>query len=344
MVSLAVALVVAAVGLFAGLVKPGPVFWVDLYWTVLIERGVVDPTRDRYPWTVAVDWSRDRKSIVSAGYHPDVLLWDASSGKLRQRLRGHRTWVQEAIFSPDGARIASVDWGGIIMVWRAESGQPLHRLKADQDLFTVTFHPTREHLAAGSYQGTVTVFDLETGEVLKQFMANPGGTLFITYSPDGRLMAAAGEDARIHLLDAATYLPLARLGGHEKGITSVAFSRDGSHLLSCGDDGTARLWDPRSRRLLQTWDTGARWVNFCTLLPGDRQFLTGDTSGAVRLWTIGVPERGKVLGRHDDWVQCVRVSQDGKRAVSAGKAGLIKIWDLEGHRLVRDIMVGSHVQ
>ena len=333
-------LVVVGAGSFAARVEPGPVFWVDLYWTALIEVGWVDPSSDRYPWTVAVDWSPDGQTLVTAGYHPEVLLWDARTGSLRRRLPGHRAWVQEAVFSPDGTRIASVDWGGHLLV-RGVNGRAPRRLRAGRDLFTVAFHPLGGLLATGSMDGTVSVFDLRTGEVQERFTANPGGTLFVTYSPGGRLLAAAGEDRTIHLLDASSYRTLARLTGHRGGVTSVSFDRGGKTLLSCGDDGTLRRWDLASRRLLRTWHSGARWVNFCTMLPDGQRFLSADTSGAVRLWSVGSQQRGRVLLRHDDWAQCVRVSRDGERMASVGKAGKIHIWDLKADRLLRTMDVGQ---
>ena len=331
--------------LFAWRVVPGPVYWVDLYWTVLLDRGWVSPHEDRYPWTVAVDWAPGDSALVTAGYQPDVLLWEPSNGTLIRRLSGHRTWVQEAVFSPDGARIASVDWDGVIIVWETSSGRILHRLEADRDLFTVAFHPTRQELAAGSYEGTVTTFSLDSGTRIASFRANAGGTLFINYSPDGALLASAGEDATIRLFDATSYDPAATLKGHAKGITSVSFAGDGRRLLSCGDDGTARLWDRTSGRQLRVWQTGARWVNFCAFVgQGGQRFVTGDTNGEVRLWQAASDEPGRVVVVHDDWVQCVRPSRGGDKFASVGKAGMIKIFDLAGDKLLRTMEVAPHVK
>jgi len=331
--------------LFAWRVKPGPVYWVDLYWTLLLDNGWVSPHEDRYPWTVAVDWAAGGDALVSAGYQPAVLLWDPRSGEMTRRLEGHKTWVQEAIFSPNGRRVASVDWDGVVLVWEASSGRILHRFEADRDLFTVAFHPTRAELAAGSYQGTVTLFDLGSGERIRRFPSNPGGTLYINYSPDGAVLASAGEDASIRILHGITYDPILTLKGHERGVTSVSFAGDGRGMISCGDDGTVRLWDRQGGKQLRLWQTGARWVNFCAFVgPGGRRFLTGDTNGEVRLWQADSAEAGEVVARHDDWVQCVRPSRDGRLFASVGKAGMIKVFDLAGDRLLRTMKVAPHVR
>ena len=336
---LAVVLLAASAG--AWWVWPGPVYWVDLYWTALIESGVVDPHQDRYPWTVAVDWSPDGRTIVSAGYQPDVLLWDARSGKLRRRLKGHRVWVQEAIFSPDGARIASADWDGVVLIWDARSGRRLQRLKAEGDLFSVAFHPSRPLLAAGSSWGHVTVFDLRSGAVVARRMSNPGGVLYLGYSWDGKLLVTAGEDTQIRLLDGKTLQQKGQLTGHRGGVTSFSFV-DSHYLLSCGDDGTIRLWDLKGKEQRTAWDSGARWVNFCA--PWSGTFLTADSSGAVREWQYRNPARGQLLVQHDDWAQCVRMSRDGVRFASAGKAGEIKIYNRYTNRVERSINVGAHLE
>jgi len=255
---------VFAVAAFLYFALPGPVFWVDLYWTAAIESGIVDPAEDFYPWTVAVDWSPDGKTVVSSGYHPDVFVWDAATGKLKHRLKGHGMWVQEVIFSPDGRFIASADWDGLAMVWDAETGKPLHRLRAKGQLFSLSFHPGEPVIAAASYdEGRVILFDLGTGGAISSFASNEGGTMFIAYSPDGTILAAGGEDARVNLFETSGYSGLGALVGHEDGVAPLSFSSDGA-LLLCGATQPAARLEGRSRL-----------GEFLLLRPGNRPFPHG---------------------------------------------------------------------
>ncbi len=327
--------------LFSFLMYPGPVFYVDLYWTAALETGFVDPTRDVYPWTVAVDWSPDGRTIAASGYYPDVLLFDASSGRLVGRLKEHKIWVQEVVFSPDGTSLASVDWDGRVVIWDVASQHVRHALKADPNLFTVSFHPTAPLIAVGSYEGTVAVFNPHSENAQRTFHSNDGGTLFVAYSPNGQMLASAGEDAVIRLFDADTDRLLVALKGHEDGVTALSFTSDGLRLLSCGDDGAVRFWDIPDRKILRTWKTGAHWVNFCTLLPGGDAFLSADSDGRILSGIVAESVKPEELIRHKDWAQCVRASRDGHFFASAGKDGFIHIYDLKKRSLLRTIDVST---
>lgn len=317
---------------------PGPVYWVDLYWTLMIDHGFVKPGEDAYPWTVAVDWAPDNSSIATGGYHPDVLVWEPMAGKLITRLKGHKTWVQEVIYSSDGKYIASADWDGRVLLWDTGKWTLEREFVSSGDIFTVAFHPSQPLIASGSYNGIVTVFDLNTGETKTSFSSNPGGTMNITFTGDGSFLAAAGEDGRINLFDTEAFKTAGTLTGHEQGITSLSFSGKGEKLLSCGDDGTIRLWDFAQKRLLITWKASMDWVNFCAFVPDTERFLSANSEGDIALWNRSSPS-GTMLVRHEDWAQCVRPSKDGRYFASVGKRGHINIWDLEKNVLVTQMNV-----
>jgi WD40 repeat protein len=62
-------------------------------------------------------------------------------------------------FSPDGKRLAST-WGSTVKVWDAQTGQETLTLKGHPAGFSgVAFSPDGHRLAAGSYDGTVRIWD-----------------------------------------------------------------------------------------------------------------------------------------------------------------------------------------
>ena len=47
-----------------------------------------------------------------------VLVWDAHSGEVERRLKGHRAAVPCVAWSGDGLRIASGDKSGVLRLWK----------------------------------------------------------------------------------------------------------------------------------------------------------------------------------------------------------------------------------
>ena len=84
------------------------------------------PIREEYVrnFVVAMHFAPDQRTFVTIGALGPVLdlpgvidVWETSTLRHLGTLRGHRSRVQAAAFSPDGARLATADIGGIVRIW-----------------------------------------------------------------------------------------------------------------------------------------------------------------------------------------------------------------------------------
>jgi len=216
--------------------------------------------------------------LISPASSPSPLkVWEVATRRLIRRLSGHTGYCVSLDFSRDGARLASGSRDGTAIIWSTESWKALHTLqnpeKDSQQLGQqrgmvedVAFSPDGKTLALASREGTVQLWDVAGGKLLKTLKGHSSAVGAVAFSPDGRTLATGGGDQTVRLWNVETRRELMQLdsGNVELGgVETLAFSPDGKHLLAGGRrtavwSTTPVVWnDPdraaeKLRRLLQS--------------------------------------------------------------------------------------------
>ena len=104
-------------------------------------------------------------------------------------------------------------------------------------------------LAAGSTDGMIKVFDLESGMCLydladqHQVLSGTSSTVTsVKFSPNGLYLATTGLDGKIHIWEAEEGNHCFTFHAHEGKVSSVEWSPCNSKLTSVGHDCTAKIW------------------------------------------------------------------------------------------------------
>src|SRR5262249_44899531 len=101
-------------------------------------------------------------------------------------------------------------------------------------------------LLTGGRDGTVSLWNLATGQVLLQSPVRRGQILAIALSPDGINVLTGEADGRAYLWNLVTGQELNQFRHDRPAVYAVAFSPDGKAILTGGGDdnhGDAILWD-----------------------------------------------------------------------------------------------------
>ncbi len=183
-----------------------------------------------------------------------VDLLNAQTGERKSFLSGHTYPVEALAFSADGKKLATAtgsDEDKPIRLWNTHTGQLLQTLNGHtRYVHSLVFSPDNSTLASGGWDGTIRLWDPNTGE---QTRTIKWWNVSLTYSPDGKRIAV-GSGARLLLLDANTGKRQQTLFGHTSGIKSIVYSSDGSTLVSSSWDGSSRFWNAGTGSLRLTID------------------------------------------------------------------------------------------
>ncbi len=120
-------------------------------------------------------------------------------------------------------------------------------LKGHSDWVTsISYSPDGKQIASAGLDGTVKLWNTQTGQFLSSLRGHAGGVLGVSFGPDGKQIASASKDQTVKVWDARTGKEVLSCKGHSGWVTDVSFSPDGKQIASASADNTVRVWDART--------------------------------------------------------------------------------------------------
>jgi hypothetical protein len=194
-------------------------------------------------------------------------------------------------------------------------------------VYDVAFSPKGRWLASASYDGTVKVWDMTTGKLLRDLSDHTGAVYGVAFSPDGTRIASAGQDQTVKIWDSTRDRKPLTLTGHAAAVYDVAFSPKGRWLASASYDGTVKVWDMISGQEAGILKGHAAWVYSLAFSPDGTRIATASMDQTVKVWDTATCHDLLTLRGHNNLVWDVAFSPDGTRIASAGRDGTVKLWD-----------------
>jgi hypothetical protein len=176
----------------------------------------------------------------------------------------------------------------------------------------VSYSPDGRWIAGGHADGTVRVWDLASGTLIRVLEGHGSWVNSVAFSPDGGILAS-GSFEQTWLLSLASNKKIKILERRGGSVSSTAFSPDGRTLASGSDDNMVRLWNPTNGVLLGTMEGHGDRVLSVAFSPNGRTLASGSEDTTVRLWdpASGQPI-GLMLAAKDLWIYC-RIAPSGDR-------------------------------
>ena len=282
----------------------------------------------------------DDRHILSGSEDGIIRMWDTIYKEMPpKKFIGHTGKVTSlsAVYNDRGRRFASGSSDETIRIWDVERDHAI----VVGEIHAIAVSPNGEYLVSGSDNGTVSVWKIQTGELIKSPLEGHSNTVMsVSFSPDGFHFASGSIDGNVIIwnLDGES-VTCSGPGSSDDGKykdNAVCFSPDGKQVAS-GSSNTIRIWDSKSGELVATTFKGhSDFINSVCYSPDGKRIVSGSWSKTIHIWDVSNGALLLALQGHPEVIISVTYSHDNSYILSGSYDGTIRVWDADNGRPVRD--------
>jgi len=263
----------------------------------------------------------------------------------RGTLDGHGGWVTALATSmevPDMLLSASRDKSLILWTLTRDDekfGVAKRRLKGHSHYVQdVAISSDGQFALSGSWDGTLRLWDLNTGTTTRNFYGHTKDVLSVAFSADNRQIVSGSRDRSINLWNTLGQCKFTITDeGHKEWVSCVRFSPNLATplIVSAGWDKMVKVWNLTHCKLRTNLIGHTGYVNTVTVSPDGSLCASGGKDGTAMLWDLN---EGRHLSSLDagDIIHAL-VFSPIRYWLCAATASAIKIWDLESKVCVDEL-------
>ena len=181
-------------------------------------------------------------------------------------------------------------------------------------VLSVQFSPCGRHLASGSGDNSVRLWDINTQTPEKTLLGHGNWILCIAWSPDGRYLISGSMDGEMRLWKADGEAVGGPIKAHKKWVNSLCWeplhlAAPCTRVASGGKDGVVKVWDAVGKRAVLSLTSHSGSVT-CVRWGGSGRLFSASQDRGIIVWNTKTGEVEAQLGGHAHWVNALALSTD----------------------------------
>jgi WD40 repeat protein len=259
----------------------------------------------------------------------------------------HSDLITDIQFSADGRRVLVALADQSAVIWNIDPGPPSsirfrHRegiglseayqhwqFRGDPSvMFAARFSPDSKSVVTASCDGTIRLWDAQTGSSQGMIMQHEDAITSLVFSPEGKRLLSASRDGTARLWDAETGMPVAEPMQHKGRVFTARFDSDGNQVVTASEDGNVQIWDGSTAKALEVEPLQhAAGVNSAEFSPDGRWVVTVCEDGAARVWDVRLRTCIAEPLKCSDKVTSATFSPDGRYVITTS-SNEAQVWFL----------------
>ena len=267
----------------------------------------------------------DGSRVLTICFDGIARLWDASSG---QRVTTweieHPDAINSLAFSPSGKWVATGSRDGLVRVSDLTTGNPCGKIKEDQNVHTLSFHPTDDTRLLSVSGSVAKLWRLPSGEALFE-MRHQGDINSARFTPDGDRIVTASSDRTVRIWDAANGSSIGQPITHDEEVSNAVLSPNGQ-LLATTTGRRLNVWDmpaPYAKKYAFDYD---EQVGCTAFSPDNLVLFSGINDGTVTAHNMLTGEPSGESIHEDGAIVTVEPNRSGDQLLIATANGKVRVW------------------
>jgi WD40 repeat protein len=254
---------------------------------------------------------------------------DAASGKSLRNFVKDPHFIQNMVLSSNGHLLATV--GLTIIIWSTDSGIQIGELPPNSLVNSIAFSDDGKLLATGDSTGSITIWDLASGKVQRQFAAHHDAIDALAFSHDNHYLAAGSWDKTASIWDVRSGTQTATLKGHTGWVTAISFDATSTHVVTGGFDGLINVWETASgKNIASATNTmaGVPMIVHSVAFSRDGNSIFAVSIGAAGIWSASTGGKVRSFDNLSAQTALIACKADGKHVVVVGTDGSIALIEI----------------
>lgn len=287
-----------------------------------------------------------------------IRLWNTESREESGTLSAEGQKLGRVAFSPDGSLLLALTDKGEVVVWDVAEHKLLRSWSPDTGVakwstvqpmlpamkssaVQAVFFPNSSRVLVAIADGTSSVWDAKTGEIVWHLPGLLPATRSVAVSSDGRWIAAS-NDLWIAILDALTGVPHAVLPGHQT--RRLEFSPKGDQLFTAGGAPFVARWDTRFQMLTTRGPAHEVQAGPLLALARDKPLCLVNVGREIGLWNYAARTplvRLKDSRPVDPQRSSAVFSTDTRRVAVLDEQGQLTVWDIASGNRIHRVLISN---
>ena len=256
------------------------------------------------------------------------MVWNAQTGELDYKLRGHSAPVQCVSALRNGCLAVSCSSDCTICVWDLVI-KPFSPFPLAHDGHVNCIVCCTEFYVSAGVDCKVLIWDSSTKEIGQEFQQEYE-IKSIAVCQDFLTLLMACSNGSIFLYNCQSHKMLTLLTGHRAAVNSVAISANEEFLLSGAQDNLAIIWCLNEFKKLKTLRKHNTSVTAVCFAQTNQYYLaiTASQDGMLVIYDLNHPERLLQLKEHKDTITAMLTNNQNTKLATSSVDHTVKIWSL----------------